>query len=147
MKPLELLASIRDVEVDRVAARLAILQKQGVGLNRIIEILTEEFNYKFTRGQLKKLEYKETYLRTIEEYQKRIVKQAVSELKFSTSRLVPKVVKALEDALEDGNINAIPSALKILGVESLEPEQKQAQSITVVLPGKSDQNKKEDKVD
>ena len=137
MKPMDVLTNIRDVETDKAAARLAILQKLGVGENRIVDTLSEEFNYKFTRAQVKKLEYKDTYLRTIEEYQKKVIKRAVAQLKEMTSSLVPKIVKAIEDALEKGNVNAITPALKILGIESAEPEQKQAQNITVVLPGKS----------
>jgi hypothetical protein len=143
MKSVDIVSSIRDVDTDSAAARLAVLHKQGVGENKAVEILSEEFKYKFTRSQLKKFEYKETYLRTIEEYQKKVVKKAVSELKHSTSRLVPKIVKAIEDALEKGNINAITHALKILGIESVEPEQKQAQSITVVLPGKQQTQEKD----
>lgn len=129
--------SILEVPSEEAAARLAVLQLQGVGINKIVQLMTEEFGYQFTRAQLKRYEHKEVYVRTVKEYKDNLVKKAVVELKAGTSKLVPKIIEAIEKALDNGNINAITHALKILGVETIEPENKQAQSITVVLPGKA----------
>jgi len=131
---------IRDLPMDEVATRAAQLDIYNVGINKQVEILSEEFKYKFTRTQVERLKYKEVYARVKEEYTKTIVKQAVSQLKEGTGKLIPKVLKALEDALDKGNISAVTPTLKILGVETAEPETKQAQQLTVVLPGRREKD-------
>ena len=136
------ITSVRDIPRDSVAARAATLRMQGVGLNAITKQLSEEFEFNFTRTYMERLENTETYQRVVTEHRNAVVKAAINELKKCTSALVPKIVTALEKALDNGNVNAIPHALKILGIEGAEPDQKQQQNITVVLPGA---NKKQEK--
>lgn len=137
---------IREVPLEQVAAKLAVLEMQGVGENKQVTVLTEEFEYPFTRTQLNRLRIKDTYLNVIEDYKKNVVKKAVSDLKGGVSSLVPKIIKALEVALDEGNLQAVMPALKILGVESQEPTQ-QAQNLTVVLPGRQQERAVNDKKD
>lgn len=126
---------IKDVDTEKAAARLAQLHVEQVGRDKCIQILDEEFGYRFTRAQLDRLTKKEIYNNVKDEFYKSIQKQAVAKLKEGTSSLVPKILKALEEAIEKGNIQAIAQGLKILGIENAEPETKQAQQLTVVLPG------------
>lgn len=134
--------SILEVPQDEVAARLAVLQVTGVGTNKCVQLLSEEFNFNFTRTQLKRLELRDTFVRTIEEYKKNIVKKAVSDLKEQASRLIPKIVSSIENGLDNNHYQVIPHALKILGVENVEPDNnKQAQVLQVVLPGHRPQEK------
>lgn len=126
---------IREVPQEEVAAKLAILRMTGVGINKCVQLLSEEFCYNFTRTQLKRLEHKDVYVRTVKEYKDNVVKRAIADLKEGTARLVPKIITAIEKSLAKGSTAAIPPALKILGIEGTEPENKQAQAITVIMPG------------
>lgn len=126
---------LREINLDAVAAKAAVLTISGVGIHKQVQLLSEEFGYQFTRTQIKRLEVKDTYIKTLEESKKNIIKKAVAELRQGVSGLVPKIIKAIEVALDEGNIAAITPALKVLGIENLEPDQKQSQNITVVLPG------------
>lgn len=135
-----LYTSVKDVPMEQVAARAAVLEMSGVGQNKQVQILSEEFQFNFTRTQIERLRAKDTYLSVVEEYKKNVVKRAVSDLKSGVSGLVPKIIKALEVALDEGNLQAVMPALKVLGIENQEPTQ-QAQNLTVVLPGSRPQEK------
>lgn len=127
---------IRKVPLDEVAAKFATLTMSGVGINKSVQLLSEEFQYNFTRTQVARLEKKDVYIRVVKEYYDSIVKKAVMDLKRGTSNLVPKIISAIEKALDEGNIGAITHALKILGIEQPEAEgAKQAQTIQVIMPG------------
>lgn len=148
MSPI-LKTSLIEVDQESAAARMAVLELQGVGIQKQVQLLSEEFNFNFTRRQLQtQLSKKESYAKTKEEYTKSVVKAAVADLKRDVSRLVPKIIQALEKALGDGDIKAIPPALKILGIDIQEAvDNKQAQNITVVLPGKRDERSIEGIID
>ena len=70
------------------------------------------------------------------EYTDNVVKASHSRLqKEVVETVVPLIAPALTKALQDGNINAVPHALKIVGLDNVDTQSNQAQSLTVVLPG------------
>lgn len=119
---------------DEVAAKSAELTINQIGLVKQIQLINEEFGMEITRRQLERYRKREVYQRVVRDYTETLIKSSVSELRRGMSNLVPKIIAAIEKALDEGNIQAIPHALKILGVENVEPVQ-QAQSLTVVMPG------------
>lgn len=131
-------SSISEVDQDSASARMAVLECQGVGIQKQVQLLSEEFNFNFTRRQLEtQLRKKDAYARTKTEYVNSVVKAAVADLKSGTSRLVPKIISALEKALDNGDLKAVLPSLKILGIDTQEPtDNKQAQSIQIIMPGK-----------
>lgn len=131
---------LSQIDTELVAAKAAQLQVLGVGANKQVQVLSEQFGYQFTRSQVKRLELKDTYQRVLKEHTESVIKQAVIELKKGTSLLVPKIIEALNKALSDGDIRAILPALKILGIENAVDDTKQSQTITVVLPGSVNHN-------
>lgn len=125
---------IRELPIEDITAKFATMTMAGVGINKAVELLSKEYEYQFTRTQIERLRKKDVYIRIVKEYEDSLVKNAVIDLRKGTALIVPKILSALTLALEEGNIQAVPHALKILGVGGEEPVQ-QAQNIQVILPG------------
>lgn len=126
---------LKEVPMEEVAAKAAQLSISSVGINKQVQLLSEEFGFNFSRRQIERLRTKDVYQRVVKEYTDNVVKAAVSELKREASNLVPLVTEALKKALETGNINAVPHTLKILGIDEKDAGDSKSQSLTVVLPG------------
>lgn len=122
------------VDTSAAAARLAEFDILGHGRDQCQKMLSNEFDFNFSRGQLERLRTKDTYVRVKEEHDKTIVKAAVTRLRADTSRLVPKIITAIEHGLDANDLKAITPALKILGIEVIEPQAQQAQAIQVIFP-------------
>lgn len=121
-------------KIDLIAAKMAELQLAGVGINKQVQLINQEFGTSINNRTITRYRKREVYTRILDEYTNNIVKNAVSNLKREVSDLIPLVTSALRKALEDGNINAIPHVLKVIGIDS-EVKEQQAQQLTVVLPG------------
>ena len=130
----------KEILRDQIAAKSAALTLIGVTVEKQIEELREEFHPRLVDAGI------QLSLRTLMNYRTRttykdvmlgatdkVVKQAITELKQAVSGLVPDVIAALKQALKEGDIKAVPHALKILGIDTMEPTN-QTQSITVMLP-------------
>ena len=74
-----------------------------------------------TKGMIE--EIKRTTLATIKE-----------EIKVRTAQLADKVMRVIEQQLEEGNLDAVKVSLKILGFQDAEPPQSGTQNLTVVMP-------------
>jgi len=122
--------SIRSAELTLAGEEDA--NKQLVILNK--ELADRKIDMVLDLRQIYYFRTKEVYKRMIKEHTESLVKEALIELKKNTSKLVPKIVKAIEKALDKNSMQAVPHALKILGIDSEEPT-RQAQQLTVVLPG------------
>lgn len=127
--------NIQDVDQEKAAARLSEMHITGMGRDKCLILMEEEFGYKFTRSQLKNLEKREIYGKVKEEYTNSILKQARASLKEGVTKMVPILIQSLEEQVKNGSVPAMVLTAKILGVETAEPENKQAQQLTVVLPG------------
>lgn len=125
---------VEKLKRERMAAKSAELTIAGVGLKKQHEMLAQEFDLTLSRRQVERLRQHAMYKRVLTEYTEGLVKSAIAELKLGVSKLIPKVLTAIENALEADNMQAVPHALKILGVTEEEP-QKQAQAIQVIMPG------------
>ena len=117
-----------------LAEKSAQLTLNGVGINQQVKDLTEEFKLPVTRTLL-------TSLKKHVKYTKVLMKAAEEgrlQLKAGMTGLVPDLIKCLGSALKEGDtlgVRAAGIAASILTDTSSPDEQKQAQSITVVLPG------------
>lgn len=125
---------IKELPLADITAKFATMTMAGVGINKAVELLSKEYEYQFTRTQIERLRKKDVYIRIVKEYEDNLVENAKIDLRKGTALIVPKILSALTLALEEGNIQAVPHALKILGVGGEEPVQ-QAQNIQVILPG------------
>ena len=120
--------------IDKIAAKMAELTISGVGINKQVQLLNEEFDVELNSRRITKYRKREIYQRIMNEYTEGLVKNAIAELKRETSQLIPLVIGAIKKALEEGNLQAVPHALRILGVGE-ESKEAPSQSLTVVLPG------------
>lgn len=127
--------TIREIDLDQAATELAILDYTGVGRQKACDLLSEKFGQRVTSTKLEQIRKHATYIKTRQEHVETLIKGAVMRLKERTSHLPDLIVETIEKALKDGNINAIPHALKILGIDSAEPAAKQTNQIQVVLAG------------
>ena len=132
--------------IDKIAAKMAELTIAGTSTRQQIEILSKEFNCTLNPRKMENYRKREVYQTVLREYTEILVKNSIAELKRETSRLLPKVIRAIEQALDDGNINAVTHALKIIGIDQVDNTQ-QAQTLTVVLPGGMSDEKKAIEVD
>lgn len=139
----ELVKDLRLLPRMEIAARLAELELQGHGIHKIVSILTTQYNYRFTRTQVEKMKSEDTYIKVIEGAAQRYVRQAQNRIRSHYSKRAEKIINALDELIDEKNITAIITALKLLGVlEKVEGEQKQAQQLTVILPGKKSSGEK-----
>lgn len=129
-----------DKVIDKIAAKMAELTITGVSTRQQIDMLSKEFNAELNPRKLENYRKREVYQNILREYTETLVKNSIAELKRETSRLVPKVVQAIEKALDDGNVTVIPHALKIMGIDNI-GESQQAQQLTVILPGGTKEEK------
>ena len=75
---------------------------------------------------------------TVEELQGPMLAKARVQLRTRIASIVKKVGDVLEKHLDDNNLQAIPHALKILGIQEQE-ESKGDTNLTVILPGQGQQ--------
>lgn len=133
----ELKVDMREAPVDELAAQVATLKVSGLGINKIVEQIRSETGWPVTKTYIeRRLETRETYQKTLKVLQDGIVKRNVNKYKSRTSELLDLVHSVLLNALQKGDLKAVPLVLKSVGIDLPEQEQKQAQSFTVVLPGK-----------
>jgi len=127
--------TIREIDLDEAATELAVMDYTGIGRQKACDLLSEKFGQRVTSTKLLQIRKHATYIKTRQEHVETLIKGAVMRLKERTSHLPDLIVETIEKALKDGNINAIPHALKILGIDSAEPAAKQTNQIQVVLAG------------
>lgn len=118
-----------------VAPKIAEMQLLGMPITWQISAIKDQLNITITRRQYNRLLKSDTYKEVMATATDQIKRNAVADLVRRTSDLVPLIDSALRKALEDGQVQAIPHALKILGIDKHDDTPQQAQQLTVVLPG------------
>lgn len=128
---------MREAPVDELASQIAALKVSGIGINNIVKQVREETGWPITKTYIdRRIETSEVYLKTVKLLQDGIVKKNVNKYKANTSELLDLVHKVLLKSLEEGDLKAVPLVLKSVGIDLPEQEQRQAQTIQVILPGK-----------
>lgn len=96
--------------------------------------LAKQFNMStFTICKALKKDVVKDHIKTIEND---VLVEAMSELKLGLSKLTGKAIKALEKAIEDGNMMAVGLFFKGLGVGAEDNSKKDGpQNLTIVMPG------------
>ncbi len=130
-----IITDTRNLPHDLIAASYARLKMNGVGLVNATTQLSDEFGYVLKRTYVERLETRSTFIEVCEQFRKNVVKKAVAELKEDVARFSHKIAKLIELKIEEGDLKALTPALKILGIDTQEPEQKATQPVNVYLPG------------
>ena len=119
-----------------LATKIAEMTIIGANDTKQMATILSDMGVSLTRRQYNKLKKSETYKSVMAEATDTIRKNAVAELVRKTSELVPLIDTALRKALEEGNVQAVPHALKILGLDGKQDDKpQQAQQLVVMLPG------------
>lgn len=126
-------------------SKVAALAAEGCGQQAIAKALSDDLEVVVTWRDVKKALEHPKYKEIVAQMSGDIVYKARSKLKAATAKLVDKVVHVLEQHLDDGNLNAVPHALKILGIEA--EEKAQPASLTVVLPNIKEEPKEVSQVE
>jgi hypothetical protein len=117
-----------------VAEASAKLTLSGVGINQQVKDLSAEFGIPLTRTKLTELKKHSKYAETLME----AAEAGKLQLKAGATGLVPDLLACLGSALKAGDtlgIRAAAIAASILTDKTAPDEQKQAQQLTVILPG------------
>jgi hypothetical protein len=117
-----------------LVAKIAQLAAQGTGIHKIAEIIETESGQKISWRQVKKIISSDRCKDLMQELTDSTMAVAKTQLRSETARMVGKIIRTIEYHLDEKNLNAVPHALKIIGIEQEEGSKGQ-QNITVVLPG------------
>lgn len=63
------------------------------------------------------------------------VMEAKQAIRAETSRMARKIIKVINEQLDEGNLEAVKIGLKVLGLDQVEEKQQGDTNISVVLPG------------
>lgn len=127
---------MRDAPLDELSSQIAMLKVSGLGINSIVKQIQDETGWPITRTYIeRRIETHDMYLKTVRALQDGIIKKNVQNFKQKSSEYLELVSKVLLQALEKGDLKAVPYVLKGAGLDLPEQEVKQAQQITVVMPG------------
>ncbi len=120
--------------MDKLAMRIAELTLSGMGIHKQAELLSTETESKVTHNMITRYKQRAAYKNYMVDAIEQIKKQSISDLVHRVSKLVPMIESTIVTNLENGNINAVPHALRILGLGE-ETKSTQQQALTVVMPG------------
>ncbi len=120
--------------MDKLAMRIAELTLSSMGIHKQAELLTQETGSKVTHAMITRYKQRPAYKNYMVDAIEQIKKQSISDLVHRVSKLVPMIESTIVTNLENGNINAVPHALRILGLGE-ETKGQQAQQLNVIMPG------------
>lgn len=115
------------------AAKVAALAVTGLGYAKIAEVLTQEMGVTVTWRNVKRAQESSYYKSAMAQLSEGVVAAARTQFRQEAAVLVPLAVKVIKQHLEDGNLNAVPAVMKIVGVETQEKVDNNTQ-IVVQLP-------------
>lgn len=125
------------VNKDGAASELVALEMKGVGRDEICKQLEAKYNFQFTPKRLERLRKLPMYAQTLEEARNILRRTAVARIHLDAVEMVPLIKATLIHHLEQKNLQAVVTAIKILGGESLteQTSSNQKTNIQVILPG------------
>lgn len=85
-------------------------------------------------SKVKRLMQTDKCVSTMRKLRDESIERAKAELCTGTAKLAKKILKVIEEALDDGNLKAVAPALKILGFGEEEQAQNASQ-YTIIMPG------------
>ena len=127
--------------MDVIAIKIGEMSLAGVGIHEQAKRLSTEFDLTLNHSHITRYKKRAACQNYMAEATQEIRRHAVADLVRRVSKLVPLIEDTIMSNLEDGNINAVPHALKIIGLGEEEKSSGQ-QSLTVVMPGASVPNEK-----
>lgn len=129
-------AQAEKAQRENMAEVLAQLTLRGVGLNKQVAEMQDQFkDLTLTRTRLDQLRKHPRYKEIIQHHFEHVSSLAVLEGRLKLTGLIPDAITALKHLIKvKKNVNAIALVFKNAGMETIE-ETKQAQAITVIMPG------------
>lgn len=109
--------------------RVALLTVGGANITQIAQELSID------RSVVRKILNKDECKSIVEEIEREGMATAKAIIRSQTSQLATKIIKVINDHLDNGNLEAVKVGLKILGFNEQEQVKQNDTSITVVLPG------------
>lgn len=125
---------------EAMAIRAAQLTVSGIGEAKQASLIAKEFSHWFTRTDLRNLRKHPKYKEVLANEADDLIASGKLELKIGMKHLVPVLLESLKLAIQEGSVPAMTLVAKGLGIEA-ETENKQAQSLTVIMPGASPEPK------
>lgn len=124
--------------MDLIYERMALLDLRGVGINEQVKQL-HEFDLRITRTRVETWRRHPKYI----DFKKKAIEVAFQDGQLDVKKmaidLLPLVHKCLEEKLRDGDIKAATQVLTIFTGKEDDGSNKQAQQLTVIMPGATDQ--------
>lgn len=117
---------------EQIIADAAELILSGVGVQKAAQILSEKHSCPVSKTMVERWQKHDTFLKIEEEFKKKIIRKAASNLQTGSSKLIPKTLEAIERALDKDNMNAVAHVIKLVGLGVSQPEQAQQTVINVV---------------
>lgn len=134
---------------EEMAEKAAQYTIQGIGINKQVDLIAKEYDLLFTRTNLLTLRRHPRYQEVIladKQARLDLVNNAIEmgklELKNGIVNMIPDLIKAMHDQVNEGNVKAMALAFKGMGMDIVE-QTKQDQSLTIVIPGMKPAQEKE----
>ena len=125
----------KEAITNQIAVRSAEMSIAGMKLDEQVGPLSLEFGLLITKTKLENIRRKDIFKDILSKHKDEVVKASISRLKLETAKLTNKVMKALEDGLDSGNMTAVKLTLEILGIDNKNPQTASEGPLQIVMAG------------